>query len=285
MLAALINQLDDLAKTMMEIEVQCKRKDRYISPHERRRPKDDDEEASMLGSNCEQVDFHPIDVMMFRDRILTFKQLEGRSGKIVVEKCRLVSKSSSRRTTEVKPNCLMAETNQEIETDFMLAALINQLDDLVKMMMEIEVQCKRKDRYISPHERRRPKDDEGKRVEGMLLIILQKVNDHDRLLEEMKENIKVLSQMIGSHSRSIQLIENLMGHVWPHLHPKNKRGRLVILWPTPKMRLANKSSSRRTTEEVGDPDPDCCWTQESFTLESVKLGEAREFLANHPPGR
>jgi len=35
------------------------------------------EEASTLGSNCDQVDFHPIEVMMFRDRILTFKQLEG----------------------------------------------------------------------------------------------------------------------------------------------------------------------------------------------------------------
>ena len=70
----------------------------------------------------------------------------------------------------------MAETNQKVERDFMLAALITQLDYLTKKIMEIEVQCKRK--YIPPHERRRPKDDEGRRVKGMLSIILQKVNEH-----------------------------------------------------------------------------------------------------------
>uniref|UniRef100_M1DZY2 Integrase core domain containing protein n=1 Tax=Solanum tuberosum TaxID=4113 RepID=M1DZY2_SOLTU len=118
----------------------------------------------------------------------------------------------------------MAETNQEVEKDFMLATLMTQMDELAKKMVEIEVQCKRKDKYVPPHERIRPKDNDGKHVEGMLSIILHKVNEHDRVLEEMKESIEVMKQMIGSHSRSIQLLENLTGHVMPHLQPPKNRG-------------------------------------------------------------
>lgn len=75
----------------------------------------------------------------------------------------------------------------------MLATMIPKIDYLDKKIMEIEVQFQRKDRYISSHEQRRPKDNESKRVKGMLSIILQKVNEHDRVLEEMNESVNVLN--------------------------------------------------------------------------------------------
>uniref|UniRef100_M1DHA5 Polyprotein protein n=1 Tax=Solanum tuberosum TaxID=4113 RepID=M1DHA5_SOLTU len=74
----------------------------------------------------------------------------------------------------------MAEANQEIEKDFMLAALMTQMDELALKIVEIEVQCKRKDKYVPPHERRKPKDNEGKGVEGMLSIILDKIHSAAR---------------------------------------------------------------------------------------------------------
>uniref|UniRef100_M1DJS9 Uncharacterized protein n=1 Tax=Solanum tuberosum TaxID=4113 RepID=M1DJS9_SOLTU len=69
----------------------------------------------------------------------------------------------------------MAKTHQELENDFMLAALMTQIDKLAKKMVKIEVQYKRKDKYIPSNERRSPKDNEIKCLVGMLSIILGKV--------------------------------------------------------------------------------------------------------------
>uniref|UniRef100_M1DAN1 Uncharacterized protein n=1 Tax=Solanum tuberosum TaxID=4113 RepID=M1DAN1_SOLTU len=46
----------------------------------------------------------------------------------------------------------MTETNKEVERDFSLAALPTQLDEVTKKVMELDVQCKKKDRYIPPPE-------------------------------------------------------------------------------------------------------------------------------------
>uniref|UniRef100_M1DUY8 Retrotransposon gag protein n=1 Tax=Solanum tuberosum TaxID=4113 RepID=M1DUY8_SOLTU len=214
----------------------------------------------MSSSTREHMEFPPLEVMMFRDRILTFKQLEGEwihevwarfkshvirfptheIPDIVFLDCfykslgprnkaladRLIPGGITHHLYAIAAHIFdhMAEANQELEKDFMLAALMTHMDELVKNIVEIEVQCKRKVIYVPPHERRKPKDNEGKRVEEMLSIILNKVSEHDRVLEKVKENIKLMKQMINSHSRSIQLLENLTGHVMPHLYPAKRRG-------------------------------------------------------------
>uniref|UniRef100_M1DI27 Uncharacterized protein n=1 Tax=Solanum tuberosum TaxID=4113 RepID=M1DI27_SOLTU len=93
----------------------------------------------MSSSTREQMEFPPLEVMMFRDRILTFRQLEGER---IHEPYAIAAHLLDH----------MAEANQEVEKDFMLAALMTQMDELARKILEIEVQCKRKDRYVLPHE-------------------------------------------------------------------------------------------------------------------------------------
>ncbi|KAG5615171.1 hypothetical protein H5410_014995 [Solanum commersonii] len=83
---------------------------------------------------------------------------------------------------------------------------------------------KEKSKYRPPIEQGGSMDIENKHIEDKLLTILQKLNEQDRVLEKIRENVEVLNQMSGSHSRSIQLIETLLGHVMSHLHQAQGKG-------------------------------------------------------------
>uniref|UniRef100_M1DSP8 Uncharacterized protein n=1 Tax=Solanum tuberosum TaxID=4113 RepID=M1DSP8_SOLTU len=151
----------------------------------------------------------------------------------------------------------LAEANQEVVGDFKLAALVTQLNDLATKISKVENQCKSQMRHIPQYERERSRSNENKRIDDMLLIILQKIREQDRMLEVIRENVEVLNQMSGSHSRAIKLIEDLLDHTLPHLYPSSKGGLPSGIRFNPKdnvslVKTKNvlKSAGLRTTEST-----------------------------------
>ena len=87
----------------------------------------------------------------------------------------------------------MIETNTKMEEDHNLVPLLAKLDDLTKKILEVEILCTKNYRYIPPHERRKSKYNYNRCVDDTLLIIHQKVNEQDEVVEQMKESIEVLN--------------------------------------------------------------------------------------------
>lgn len=85
------------------------------------------------------------------------------------------------------------ETNQEVESDIKLSALVTQLNDLTTKLTAVENKCKIQGRYIHLYERVRFRTDEHKRNEDTLLVILQNLHEQDKMLKTMKESVEELS--------------------------------------------------------------------------------------------
>uniref|UniRef100_M1DPT1 Retrotransposon gag protein n=1 Tax=Solanum tuberosum TaxID=4113 RepID=M1DPT1_SOLTU len=98
---------------------------------------------------------------------------------------------------------------------------------------------------------------------------------------ELWQRFKALLQQCPTHGIPDKMLLECLYPESKEGQPYESRSGKVV----EKCRLARKRSSRHIAEEVSDPDPDRRWTQDNFTLESVKVGEPRKFLVNRRPRR
>lgn len=71
----------------------------------------------------------------------------------------------------------------------------------------------------------------------MLSIILYKISEHDRVLDEMNVNIEVMKQIIGSFSSYVQLFDNFAVYDYLIFVQYNNWGYLVTLRKIPKKKI------------------------------------------------
>lgn len=105
-----------------------------------------------------------------------------------------------------------------------MAKLLTQLDLLDKKIIRFEVLYKNKHRYILPHKHRKPKDYECGQIKEIISLILHKVEEHDRVLKEIKENISLTNYMPTSHSISTKILETYIGSMLYCLYSRQQGG-------------------------------------------------------------
>ena len=82
---------------------------------------------------------------------------------------------------------LVAKTNKDTEKDQQLIILLGQMDNLTQKVEELEVISKEKSKCRTPIEQGGSIEIENKHIKHMLVTILQKLNEQDRVLEKIGE--------------------------------------------------------------------------------------------------
>uniref|UniRef100_M1DRI8 Uncharacterized protein n=1 Tax=Solanum tuberosum TaxID=4113 RepID=M1DRI8_SOLTU len=148
------------------------------------------------------MNHHPLKITKLKDYILSFNKAE--SGIIQLPYAKAAHLLEH-----------MAKTIKKKVKDQGMATLLEQLDDLAQKVNDLEVLSKEKYKYIPPHKRRTTKKKEGEKIEEVLLLNLYNVDKHDKVLEEVRENVVMLNQMTTSHSLLIQLLGSEMDQLIP----------------------------------------------------------------------
>lgn len=76
-----------------------------------------------------------------------------------------------------------------------MATLLTQLDLVTKKIVKLGALDNDKNRYTPPHKHTKHNVNEDGQIEDILLPILQKVKSHDKVLNEIKESVSILTEI------------------------------------------------------------------------------------------
>lgn len=178
------------------------------------------------------MDFSPLEVIRIRNCILTVKEIEGEQiqkswarfkeliaqgpnhgiSNIVILDClyinlfpvnkqvldQLILGEISQLPYIMDAQLLdhMDEAEREREKDVMISKLRTQMDELIKKVMNIKSQCKRKDKSTPLSGMKVHRDKKVENIEEILSNILIKLSEQDSALEEIKEDTHVMKHVI-----------------------------------------------------------------------------------------
>uniref|UniRef100_M1DQX0 Uncharacterized protein n=1 Tax=Solanum tuberosum TaxID=4113 RepID=M1DQX0_SOLTU len=107
----------------------------------------------------------------------------------------------------------MVEANKESKKKQEWDALLAQLDFLSKRVMELEAQALKKDKHFSLRECTKGKKREGVQDDEFLSLIQQKIKEHNKMFNKMKESIDMLNEATTSNSMTIQLQDSQINYL------------------------------------------------------------------------
>uniref|UniRef100_M1DC14 Uncharacterized protein n=1 Tax=Solanum tuberosum TaxID=4113 RepID=M1DC14_SOLTU len=99
----------------------------------------------------------------------------------------------------------MVEINKEIKKKQEWDAQVTQVDFLSQRIMELKAQSMKNDKHFSLREYKKGKKQECGQNDKVLSLIQYKIEEQDKVLKEIEENIGMLNQTITSNSMVIQL--------------------------------------------------------------------------------
>uniref|UniRef100_M1DPW0 Integrase core domain containing protein n=1 Tax=Solanum tuberosum TaxID=4113 RepID=M1DPW0_SOLTU len=186
----------------------------------------------------------------------------------------------------------MVETNKEAQKKYEWNKLVAQVDVLSKRVMGLEEQAREKEKNFSLRERKQRKRHEGVQSDDTSSLIQQKLDEHDKKLNDMKENIDMLNEVTTLNSMIIQLQDAQITHLMMDHYPPFAEDSPNYTMGDFEDEEYQSGAEWRATDPVGEssktPVINAISSFDSIhplSLDSVKLGELRKVLVIRPPDR
>uniref|UniRef100_M1DT49 Uncharacterized protein n=1 Tax=Solanum tuberosum TaxID=4113 RepID=M1DT49_SOLTU len=113
----------------------------------------------------------------------------------------------------------MVEASKETQKKYEWNKLVGQVDVLSKRVIGLEEQARKMEKDIPFRECKQGKRHEGVQSDVTSSLIQQNLDEHDKKLNDIKENIDMLNEVTTSNSMTIQLQDAQITHLMTGHYP------------------------------------------------------------------